>query len=223
MFEKFPERNRNAGLQAGGSAASRGSKSQSTAPNAFTLIELVLVMTLLTVVFAMSAPSLSRFFRGRNLGSEADRFLSLTQYAQSRAVAEGIPMLIWIDAQQRRYWVEADTSYVESDPKAEHFNLADKLQLDVQTPFVPAPSGQWWQMMANGSTVQSILWGQSQNNTPSAIPRIRFTPDGQISATSPDRIGIRDTGNNNATLWVVRSTTRQSYEIQSDVPQRANR
>src|SRR5207249_2115896 len=56
---------------------------------AFTLIELILVMALLAIVLAVSAPALSTFFQGRTLDSEVRRFLSLTRYGQSRAVSEG--------------------------------------------------------------------------------------------------------------------------------------
>ncbi len=55
---------------------------------AFTLIELILVMALLLIVIGVALPSLKRFFHGRNLDSEARRFLSLTRYGQSRAVSE---------------------------------------------------------------------------------------------------------------------------------------
>src|SRR5437763_11469882 len=63
---------------------------------AFTLIELILVMALMSIVIALIAPSLSNFFRSRTLDSEARRFVSLTRYVQSRAVSEGIPMMVWI-------------------------------------------------------------------------------------------------------------------------------
>src|SRR5438270_8363826 len=65
---------------------------------AFTLVELILVMTLLLIVMCVALPSLKGFFRGRNLDSEARRFLSLARYGQSRAVSEGVPMVLWIDA-----------------------------------------------------------------------------------------------------------------------------
>ena len=62
----------------------------------FTLIELILVMAVLAIVLAIIAPSLGNFFRGRTLDSEARRFVSLTRYAESRAVSEGSPMLLWM-------------------------------------------------------------------------------------------------------------------------------
>jgi prepilin-type N-terminal cleavage/methylation domain-containing protein len=82
---------------------------------AFTLIELILVMTLLVIVLGVSAPSLSRFFRGRTLDSETKRFLALTRYGQSRAVSEGVPVVLWIDSKQGEYGLQADASYVEED------------------------------------------------------------------------------------------------------------
>src|SRR5438067_839751 len=63
----------------------------------FTLIELILVMTVLVIAVSITAPALSSFFRARTLDSEARRLLSLTRHGQSRAVAEGVPMELWID------------------------------------------------------------------------------------------------------------------------------
>src|SRR5436190_5276257 len=50
----------------------------------FTLIELIVVMTLLVAVISIALPSLGGFFRGRTLDSEARRLLSLTRQGQSR-------------------------------------------------------------------------------------------------------------------------------------------
>jgi type II secretory pathway pseudopilin PulG len=47
---------------------------------------LLLVLALLAIVMSFAAPSLSAFFRGRTIESEARRLLSLTRYGQSRAV-----------------------------------------------------------------------------------------------------------------------------------------
>ena len=57
-------------------------------------------MALLTMVISLTAPSLSRFFRGRTLDSEARRLLALTRSGQSRAVSEGMPMDLWVDADE---------------------------------------------------------------------------------------------------------------------------
>src|SRR5262245_50618644 len=78
---------------------------------AFTLIELILVMALLAIVLTVVGTSLGRFFRGRTLDSEARRLLSLTRYGQSRAVADGIPMVLWIDPDQHRYGLQAEYTF----------------------------------------------------------------------------------------------------------------
>src|SRR5437016_14129570 len=76
---------------------------------AFTLIELILVMAMLLIVLAVAAPSLSKFFRGRTLDSEARRFVSLTRYGQSRAVSDGVPSGFWIDPNQGSHGLEQET------------------------------------------------------------------------------------------------------------------
>ena len=73
-----------------------GNRNFSTAGRrGFTLVEMLLVLSLLTAVIAIAAPTLSRFFQGRYVDTEAQRVLELTRYATSRAVAEGVPMVLW--------------------------------------------------------------------------------------------------------------------------------
>src|SRR6266581_9368788 len=87
----------------------------------FTLIELILVMTILTIAISITAPALSNFFRGRSLDSEARRLLSLTRLGQSRAVSEGLPVQLWIDAARDECGLEADSSYEATDAHAVDF------------------------------------------------------------------------------------------------------
>src|SRR5262245_32345834 len=96
----------------------RGGRARRRHRRAFTLIELILVMALLMIVAAVSFPSLRNFFQGRSLDSEARRFLSLTRYAQSRAISEGIPMVLWLDAREGTYGLQAETGYLDIDSKA---------------------------------------------------------------------------------------------------------
>src|SRR4030095_5231078 len=100
------------------------------ASHGFTLSELVLVMAMLGIVLAVAFPSLTHFFRGRNLDSEARRFLSLTRYGQSRAVSEGVPMVLWIDTRQKSYGLQAQTGYADTDTNAVQFNLDKDLQVE---------------------------------------------------------------------------------------------
>ena len=157
---------------------------------AFTLIELVLVMALLVAAVSVSAPMLSSFFRGRTLDSEARRLLSLTHAGQSRAVSEGMPMLLWVDASQHTYGLEREATTRNDDPKAENFALAEFVQLEaVSAP--PVPVG-----------------GRS-------LPAIRFLPDGSIDESSPST--LRLAGADGSTLWLVEAANHVSYAIQNSI------
>jgi type II secretion system protein H len=141
----------------------------------FTLIELVLVMAMLLIVLAVAFPSLREFFRGRDLDSEARRFLSLTHYGQSRAVAEGVPMLLWIDEKQGAYGLQAQAGFMDEDDKAVEYDLKDELQIEVSLP----PAG-------TASSQKALTAALGAN-----LPAIRFTPDGFINDASPERVVIR--------------------------------
>jgi type II secretion system protein H len=165
----------------------------------FTLIELILVMAMLAIVISVALPSLKGFFRGRNLDSEARRFLSLTRYGQSRAVSEGVPMELWIDARQKTYGLQAQTGYADTDTNAVQFTLDKDLQVEAVTPQA-------------ASLTQSNLWTQSAQPVGS-LPMIRFQPDGFISETSPDQIVFRQGADD--PIWIAESTNRLRYEIQA--------
>ena len=169
--------------------------------NAFTLIELILVMAVLAVVLAFAAPSLSRFFRGRSLDSEAHRFLALTRFAQSRAVAEGMPMVLWIDTQRGQYGLQAETNDTGGDAKAKDFVSDASVEISVAEP----------------TTATTALPFQHTLAISANRPALRFTPDGFISGSSPERILFSQSHEGDSGLvWVGLSRNRLNYEIQTD-------
>lgn len=166
--------------------------------SAFTLIELILVMTILLVVMAVAFPSLRGFFRGRNLDSEARRLLALTRYGQSRAASEGVPMVLWIDAKQRTYGLEAAAGYLDVDEHAVDFVLDENLSLEVTVPILTTISSQW----------------KEPAPVASSLPMIRFLPDGYIGESSPEQIVL--TERDNHAIGIVQSANRLNYEIQAN-------
>ncbi|HKI68549.1 MAG TPA: GspH/FimT family pseudopilin [Verrucomicrobiae bacterium] len=159
-----------------------------TCARAFTLIELILVMTLLVIMASFMAPALANFFHGRTLNSEARQLLALTHAGQSRAVSEGMPMLLWVDVKQNSYGLQEETPAPGGDPKAEAFTLDTGLQISVK----------------------------SDANTPLTagnLPAIRFLPDGSIDENSPQTLCITD-GSGGA-LWLIESRNRMSYDIRN--------
>lgn len=173
----------------------------------FTLIEFVLVMTMLLVVFGVAIPTLGNFFRGRTLDAEARRFVSLVRYGQSRAVSEGIPMLLWIDVKEGSYGLEQDSTYNDIDSKAVRFELDRELLVEL-------PRG----------SVQVRQVGGASNKALRNLPAIRFQPDGFLGRGSPEAISIleRKASENNV-IWIAQTANGLTYEIQTNVWQNATR
>ena len=152
------------------------------AQRAFTLVELIAVMALLITVIAVASPSLAGFFRGRAVEAEARRMLSLSRLGQSRAAAEGIPMILWADLNQRSYGLEADSSFVDEDTKAVEYTLDGNVTMEIGATDDTA-----------GAINANTLFGTGTSNSKHAsLPNIRFDPDGSISASSPESFQLMD-------------------------------
>ena len=194
-----------AGLQPGGGALRTGAPYLRLTRCAFTLIELILVMTVLTIAVAIAAPALANFFRGRTLDSEARRLLALTRHGQSRAVSEGLPMELWFDTATGAYGLEAEPSYEPNDAKAVNFTLDKDMQLEIPTAN-PGSSGN----TAGAGIATGVP--QLRSNHPN-LPAIRFLPDGTLTESSPQT--LRLTGRDGSSIWLVLSRNHLSYEIRS--------
>ena len=173
-----------------------------------TLIELICVMALLTIVMSLVAPSLAHFFRGRTLDAEARRLLGLARYGQSRAVSEGVPMVLWMDEERGAYGLKSERADSDQDDKAVEFELAKDLKLEVQL----AVSG-----------LHSMPW-KITTTVANNRPAMRFTPDGFIGDNSPDRVVLRQVHEGEDDLiWIGLSRNRLYYEIQTNALQTAAR
>jgi type II secretion system protein H len=162
---------------------------------AFTLIELILVMTLLAVAISFIAPRLAAFFRGRSLDSEARQLLALTRHAQSRAVSEGIPMRVWFDVRNRTYGLEAQPGFVDFDTNAVEFALDRNVQIDV------------------AETRRNTALPVSSTDKHSNLPALSFRPDGSLAESSPQSVQLRD--RDGVTLWLAQSRSRLNYELRN--------
>lgn len=188
----------------------------------FTLLELILVMAVLLIVLSISAPSLSGFFRGRTLDSETHRFLALTRYAQSRAIAEGVPMVLWLDKDNRSYGLRQETGSGELDRKEIEYALGQDLDLEFEFVLqrrtnLGSGSG------ASGSRMGGNAAGSSVEFQPQGVtlPNIRFLPDGYITETSPDLIWIKrneqtPSRGEQDRMAITRSLNRLHYEVQTN-------
>jgi type II secretion system protein H len=165
--------------------------------SAFTFIELVLVLCLLAVICSMIMPQMKGFFHGRKLEYEAQRFLALTRHAQSRAISEGVPMIVWMDPKAHTYGMEAQNGYGLNETKQQQFGMDASLQMQVQN-------------MLGGVMTQSNLWTEVRKTTLGRA-EIRCLPDGTISESSPDQITISQSKQD--VLLITETTNHLRYEI----------
>ena len=153
---------------------------------AFTLIELVLVLALLVVAVSMVAPRLSGFIRGNALNSEARRLLALTDAGESRAVSEGMPMVLWFNQKQNALGLEAETPPKGGDTKAENLSISENV------------------------AISPVNTGASGMTTFNHLPAIRFLPDGTVDENSPRNVQLIEDGD---TLWLVELQNHTGYEV----------
>jgi type II secretion system protein H len=154
---------------------------------AFTLVELILVLALLVIATSLAAPALSHFVRGRALDSEARRLLALMHAGQSRAVSEGMPMVLWLNEKQGAYGMQAETTGQTGDPKAEDLSVDSTLQLAV------------------------LSIGAATPVTFQNLPAIRFLADGTVDENSPQLVQLTDSAG--FSRWLMLNGSRTGYEI----------
>jgi type II secretion system protein H len=97
----------------------------------FTLIEFVLVMALLATLMALAAPSLAGSMRQRALDQEAVRFLALTEHARNEAVSRGVPMVIWIEPETRRFGLESKPGHWLLESPNLEFALSPEVRFEL--------------------------------------------------------------------------------------------
>ena len=155
---------------------------------AFTLIELILVMALLATIMAIAAPSLSRSLRDRNLRQEAARFVALTEYARSEAISRGLPMIVWVDAEEKRFGAEAKPGFDDDTQGTREFVLHEDIQ-----------------------------FGPIERTTSTArdAALIEFAPDGTLQTESIDTLSLTDRFN--ATALIQRTRDAWGYEVAKEV------
>lgn len=151
---------------------------------AFTLVELIIVMAVLTTLMAIAAPTLSRSFRQRHLDQEATRLLALTEYGRSEAVSRGVPDVVWIDPDQGRYGVETADGYTANPIREKQYALDPDVHFElVKTHLMP------------DGRVQAV----------------EFQPDGSPDTSAIDSVRIVD--RNKASVLLQLTRDKWSYEI----------
>jgi type II secretion system protein H len=129
----------------------------------FTLLELTLVLILISVVLALTAPNLRGFRYGAELDGEARQLVSLTKYARAQAAAKGMT-----------YVVRAADVTVQGENGPEVRREWQALSVDEETNGVPAGESL---ARLSSEGVQIDLTGSDGG----ALEAVEFYPDGTMT------------------------------------------
>jgi len=168
----------------------------------FTLVEMVVVMSIMVITIGVVAPSFKGFLQGRNLANESRRFLSFTHYGSVRAINEGVPVDLWMDVKAGRYGLAASGGYTETQTNEVDFLLDKDLKMMVSPP--------------QGTLTRSNWWTPDMTRGRGRLPVIRFQPDGFISDSSPQNVVFADTSGPKGAgsqIWIVENPTHTRYDI----------
>jgi hypothetical protein len=118
-------------------------------------------------------------------------------------------MDLWIDEAQGSFGLEAEPSYESSDSHAVQFKLDSGLRVEVVKQVTVATSP----VLSPGQSMRSAVSVPLAKLVHPTLPTIRFLPDGTVSQSSPSK--LRLSGRDRASLWLVQSNDKLSYEIRS--------
>ena len=136
-------------------------------PNfAFTLIELILVLVIMSIMLALASPSLRGWGQGQKLRNAADDFVAATGYARTEAVARCKPYAVQIDGKANTYVVQS----VEADLSRKAVDGSRGRPAELPTDFTIA--------VISGGSQGAAVDGQSDSGTASIVfyPDARLTP-----------------------------------------------
>ncbi|MBM3216287.1 prepilin-type N-terminal cleavage/methylation domain-containing protein, partial [Candidatus Poribacteria bacterium] len=86
----------------------------------FTLVEVLVVLAIVSVLLAVTSPSLRSFTEGRKLVSGGDALKGTCAFARDTATTEGVGYAVVLDLENARYWVAAEAAL-------ETFDLSETL------------------------------------------------------------------------------------------------
>lgn len=154
-------------------------RKNSNAEPAFTLVELIIVMAVLTTLMAIVAPSLSHSFRQRSLDQEATRLLALTEYGRGEAVSCGVPAVVWIDPDQGRFGVETADGYTNNTIREKQYALNPDLHFELEkSNLMPDGRVMLAQFESDGSPDPSAIESVRIVDQNNACALLELAPDG---------------------------------------------
>ena len=76
------------------------------ANRAFTLIEILIVVVILSIMIAISYPSVSKLYEATKRNSVAMEFIGLCRYARTQAIVKQHDINVFVDLKKHEYWCD---------------------------------------------------------------------------------------------------------------------
>ena len=114
-----------------------GTRERGLCPRAFTLLELILVISVVALAAALTVPMLGRFSHGRRDTDAVAQFLAVIQYAQDEAANSATPYRVQLDANSQTYgltMLEAGDYVKPHNDFGQTFTLPDTLTASWDSP-----------------------------------------------------------------------------------------
>jgi prepilin-type N-terminal cleavage/methylation domain-containing protein len=89
----------------------------------FTMIESIMVVSIIGIVAAIGGPKVSSALQSRTSASAADQFVAAHSLTRSTAIRYGRVAQLHVDATGQRFWVDVDTSANEIGQRATIANI----------------------------------------------------------------------------------------------------
>ena len=119
--------------------------------------------------------------------------LAVTEYARDEAVSQGVPMVVWIDADTGHFGAKAMPGYEDSGARSKEFTLLEGLHFDTQE-------------NAGGAAALPGVAGETD--------AAEFTTDGTLDPSSQTSLRLVD--RDNSAIEIAQTNDAWGYEIVKD-------
>ena len=97
--------------------------------SAFTLVELMVVVTIITIFAAMFVPSFSRSLRATSARAATRNVLDVLNYAYTVAVTRGVDVRVNFAARERSFWCDVESTEPDAATQFEPLSLPGGMRL----------------------------------------------------------------------------------------------
>ena len=135
----------------------------------FTITELLIVLTLMGILSAVSMPTLKGFAATRRLKASAHTIRSLLTFARDMAITDGTAHLVVFDLDNNRCWLASGETFNPSTPLASALTAQNSTAVNASTPntnvnpLAPTNSAQQEGTFARAGGILGVPYAMEKN------------------------------------------------------------